>query len=353
MNILLTCAGRRNYLVEYFRKAMADCGQVYAADMNADVPALQEADKALVLPPIYQDGYLDNLVALCQMHQIRLLISLSDIEVKFLAEQRELFFKIGTIPIISSSEVVNTCLDKWATLAFLKSCGLPTPKTYLSLAMVRKALCREEIAFPLVVKPRWGSASISVDYVEDYKELEFAYNLTMSRIGRAALPQLGATDPERSVLIQEQLMGQEYGLDVINDLNGRYVTTFARRKLAMRAGETDRAVTVVNDQYTKLGEAIGQRLGHIGNLDCDVFMDGDCCYVLELNPRFGGGYPFSHTAGANLPAALVAWANGEEPKADWLRVRPNVTAAKCDGLIAIEKIRLEDSALLHTSAAGF
>src|SRR5713226_9890406 len=79
------------------------------------------------------------------------------------------------------------------------------------------------------------------------------------------------------------------------------------------AGETDRAITVKSTRLEALGGAIGRKLGHIGILDCDVIVIEDRCYVLDMNPRFGGGYPFSQMAGANLPAVLLAWANHERP----------------------------------------
>jgi carbamoyl-phosphate synthase large subunit len=279
--------------------------------------------------------YFDILLAICKQHQVRLLVPLNDLELPLLARQRERFLDIGTISVISSPDVINICFDKWATLGFLKSCGLTAPKTYLSLAEARKALSQGEIAFPLVVKPRWGTASIGIEYPEDDEELELAYEFVRKRLARTFLAEIHATDPERCILIQERLHGREYGLDVINDLDGRYVATFAKLKLAMRAGETDRSVTIKNSQLERLGEMIGQRLGHVGNLDCDVFVSEEHCYVLEMNPRFGGGYPFSHIAGANLPATLIAWANGEKPDEGWLRVEPNVRAAKCDRVVVI------------------
>src|SRR5690606_10426320 len=119
---------------------------------------------------------------------------------------------------------------------------------------------------------------------------------------------------------QERLNSPEYGLDVINDLQGRYVTTFARRKLAMRAGETDRAVTIADERFTKAGARIGTTLRHVGNLDCDVFLREEEPVVLEMNPRFGGGYPFSHAAGAHVPAALVAWASKRDIDPSWLKI---------------------------------
>lgn len=167
--------------------------------------------------------------------------------------------------------------------------------------------------------------------------MDLNYRLVKKLLPRTSLAEISANDPERCVLIQEQLFGHEYVLAVINDLNGSYVNTFVKRKLHMLSGETDRAIVVEDEQLQKLGEAISQKLGHIGNLDCDVIIGQNGCFLLEMNPRFGGGYPFFHIAGANLPAALIAWASGENHEPDWLRVRPNIMAAKFDCFSVIER----------------
>ncbi|MCW0212444.1 MAG: ATP-grasp domain-containing protein [Pseudonocardia sp.] len=334
-NVLLTCAGRRNYLVEYFRDAVRGTGRVLAADTDPDAPAMQEADTALVVPPVGRPDYVDHLLALCAEHRVRLVVSLNDLELPILARRRDEFLAIGTIPVVSTPAVIDTCTDKWATHRFLTGLGLPAPRTYLSLADARAALAEGELTFPVVVKPRWGTASIGIEYPRDLEELELAFRLTEIRIRRTIIAGMSDADPGRSVLVQEHLSGQEHGLDVVNDLAGRHVTTFAKRKLSMRAGETDRAMTVDDDQLRKLGEVLGRQLGHVGNLDCDVFVGDGQPYVLELNPRFGGGYPFSQVAGADLPAALVSWAEGRVPETAWLTVRPDVVAAKCDRLVGV------------------
>jgi carbamoyl-phosphate synthase large subunit len=138
-------------------------------------------------------------------------------------------------------------------------------------------------------------------------------------------------------VFQEWLDGQEYGMDIVNDFNGRHVATLARRKLAMRAGNTDRAITVADPALERLGQVLGRRLKHLGSLDCDVIATDGGYLVIDLNPRFGGGYPFSHMAGANIPAALVAWAEGTEPDPSWLRSRPGVVVSKNDGLTVIKE----------------
>jgi carbamoyl-phosphate synthase large subunit len=336
MNVMFTCAGRRNYLVKAFQEALRGRGQVFAADACAEAPALGWADKSFLLPPLSDASYFDALRTLCLEHSVLLLISLNDFELPVLARHSNRFLEVGTIPVISSPWVVETCFDKWKALQFLKASDLEAPETYLSLSDAREAVVRGNLTFPVVVKPRWGSASIGIAYPNNDQELESDYERTKKSFPWIFLQGIEGTDPEKGVVIQERLCGKEYGLDVVNDLDGHYVCTLVKRKLGMRAGETDRAITVKDSQLEELGRVIGRKLGHIGVLDCDAIVTEGGCYVLDMNPRFGGGYPFSHIAGANLPAALLAWANGERPDPCWLNVEPNITASKYDELLIVD-----------------
>ena len=74
MNVMLTCAGRRSYLVEIFKEAVGDRSRVFACDSSADAPALQKADKAFIVPRVDQEDYIDTLSAICDDHQIGLLV---------------------------------------------------------------------------------------------------------------------------------------------------------------------------------------------------------------------------------------------------------------------------------------
>jgi carbamoyl-phosphate synthase large subunit len=78
-------------------------------------------------------------------------------------------------------------------------------------------------------------------------------------------------------------------------------------------------------------------LGHIGNLDCDIFESDGRYYLLEMNPRFGGGYPFSHVAGANYPDAICTWIEGKDYCFDKFSRKYNQPFAKCDTLIRVLK----------------
>lgn len=319
VNVLLTCAGRRNYLVRFFREALRPPGRVLAADTVESAPALAAADESFLLPPLSDPSYIDRLFDLCQRQAVRLLIPLHDQELPVVAAHTDRFVTNGIQPVVSTPEVIAICFDKWMMFEYFRQHGFAAAKTYRSLAAAHMALTRGELTFPLVIKPRHGSASAGIAIVGDEAELAMAWSLAQRR--RVGTP-----------LVQEFLAGTEYGLDIINDLDGRYVTTVVKRKLGMRAGETDRAVTERDDRLERLGAQLGHALRHVGNLDCDVLLTDTGCYAIDLNPRFGGGYPFSHAAGIRLPSALLAWVNGLSADPAWFRFEPGVMAAKYDTL---------------------
>jgi carbamoyl-phosphate synthase large subunit len=116
------------------------------------------------------------------------------------------------------------------------------------------------------------------------------------------------------------------------------VTTLVRRKLRMRAGQTDRAESVLHETLESIGERIGRRLGHVGVLDCDAIANASGCYVVDINPRIGGGYPFSHLAGANIPAAIVAWMRDRQPDPAWLRATPGIRGARHDSFLRLDEL---------------
>jgi carbamoyl-phosphate synthase large subunit len=335
VNILLTWTGRRNYLIQCFKAAVGGRGQVIACDASELAPALAEADQRVILPPADRPDYLDVLLAVCRERRVRLLFPLCDVELAPLAQHADRFRALGTIPVLASPGVIATCLDKWASYQWLRSCDIPTPATYLTLEDARGALARGDLTFPLLLKPRWGSSSIGIEQVNNERELALGHEWGRIRMPRTVPGRPSEFDPEHCLLIQELVRGEEYGMDVVNGLDGRHVCTLGRQKLRMRSGETDRARTVRDGRLDRLGKALGERLEHIGNLDCDVMATERGVFVLDLNPRLGGGYPLSHLAGANLPAAFLAWANGEEADPAWFQPRAGVVAARCDRVVAV------------------
>lgn len=331
MNILFTCAGRRTYLLKYFKEQLAGSGLIVGTDMQLSAPALSVADVAEEVPAVYAENYIDVTLDICRRHNISLLLSLNDLELPILAANRAKFEAAGVKIVVSSEKVIDICFDKFKTAAFVGSIGLLTPKTFVDYNQAVEAIKSGELHFPLVLKPRWGSGSIGIEFVEDFDELEMVYRLLHKKIKKTILST--ASKGEDYILIQEKISGPEYGLDVMNDLDGNHVAVSVKRKLAMRAGETDKAVTVDNEEIRCIGKRLGEALHHVGNLDCDVLERDGKYYVLELNPRFGGGFPFSYEAGVNMPKAIIEWALGHSVDSSILQPIYGKMFAKCDYLV--------------------
>ena len=310
MNILFTCAGRRTYLLKYFKENLSEGDKIVATDMQLSAPALQVADVKIQVPAVYDPEYVNITLRICEEQKIDALFSLNDLELPILAENKARFEAIGVKVVVSDPKVIDIAFDKYKTAQWVESLGLTAPKTYVRLEDCKKALAAGEIDFPLFMKPRWGSGSIGLESIADMEELDIYYGLLMKKIKKTILATASVGD--EYIMIQEKLTGSEFGLDIMNGLDGKNIGVSVKQKLAMRAGETDKAVTADLPEVREMGRKIGEALGHIGNLDVDIMqrVDGAYC-VLELNPRFGGGFPFSYEAGVNFPKALIQMIKGE------------------------------------------
>ncbi|MCE5202249.1 MAG: ATP-grasp domain-containing protein [Synergistaceae bacterium] len=312
MNLLFTSVGRRSYLIQYFKEALNGEGIIHAANSEPHSPAFEYADRNVVTPIIYDKSYIQFMLDYCLFNNIDALIPLFDIDLPILSTNRHLFENIGVRLILSGEEAIGICNDKWHTYNFCRENNIAVPKTYLSLEDALCDVAQGKISFPVIIKPRWGMGSIAVFEADDESELRVLYRKAQKKIISSYLKYETHNRLDKGVLIQEKLNGQEYGMDVINDLNGRYQNTIVKKKYSMRSGETDCAETVDNIILKNLGCILSQRLKHIAILDVDLFMVGDTPYLLEMNARFGGGYPFSHLAGVNLPLAIIKWLNNEQ-----------------------------------------
>ena len=186
-----------------------------------------------------------------------------------------------------------------------------------------------EVSFPLMLKPRWGMGSIGIFQADDENELQVFYKKIKKSIFATYLKYESWADEDNCVLIQQKIDGEEYGLDVLNDLQGNYVTTIAKRKIAMRAGETDIAQIVDCTPFLGIGEELSKNLKHIANLDVDCFVIASHdIYVLELNCRFGGQYPFSHNAGVDFPKQIIEWLKGNGTQENLITPQIGVRSCK-------------------------
>lgn len=340
MHILFTCAGRRNYLIKYFKTALANKGKIFCADMDLTAPAMVDADVSIEVPNVYDKNYIDTLINIINTNHIDAVISLNDLELPILSKQKQhIETKTKTKILVSDSKVIDIAFDKMKTAHFLKNIGLQTPKTFTQYNNAIEALEKGEIDFPLVIKPRWGSASIGIDFVETKKELELSFKLQQLKLQKSILKNVSLIDFDNAILIQEKINGQEFGMDIVNDFEGHYIGSFVRKKLKMRSGETDKAISIIDSRFEKVGKIISKQLKHIGNLDCDIIEKNNTLYVLELNPRFGGGYPFSHEAKVDIPSMYIDWLKNGKNHFKFNNYTAGITTSKCDRMLHINPSR--------------
>lgn len=336
MNLLFTCVGRRNYLVDFFKRELSGSGIVVGADANKFASALSACDRAAIVPSVDSPEYVPALLEVCRQNNIGLLCPLNDLELPVLARADDEFKRAGVVAAVSSPAVVDTCFDKLASAAFLEKMDVASARVFTGIDEFSAAVASGEAGYPAVVKPRWGSGSIGVETARDARELRIVFDFIKHKLSSTILRNASLADWDRAVIIQPKLKGDEYGLDIVNDFSGNNVAVFVKRKIRMRAGETDMAQSCDIPQLSELGRKIGTALGHVGNLDCDVFFDGETATVLEMNPRFGGGYPFTHCAGGNVPKAYLAWAGGATaPRECFDNFRVGEIYSKCDTLVRV------------------
>lgn len=288
MNILILSAGTRNKIVQYFVKTLNGTGKVIATDMSNLAPAIYEADKYYIVPKMTAPEYLDVVLDICKKEEITGVLSLIDPELSLLAKNREKFEAIGTTVIGSTYALCEMSLDKFQMYRWLETHGYRCAKSYMDKEAFFADVDAGVITYPVFVKPARGSASISISKVYDREtvELLFAH--------------------EDGLMIQEFLDGQEIGADVYIDMvSHEVVSIFTKKKLKMRAGETDKAVSFKDEKLFALIERFVKDAGYNGQIDIDIFDVNDEYYISEVNPRFGGGYPHAFESGADHMKLII------------------------------------------------
>ena len=281
-NILILSCGTRNKVVQYFRKTFEGRGTIVCTDCSSLAPALYEADKHYIVPRMTDPGYLDVILDICKKEKISGVLSLIDPELSLLAENSERFSEVGTTVIGSSYDLCEMALDKMQMYQWLVTHGYRCARSWLNKDEFYAAVEAGEVTYPVFVKPYRGSASVSISKVNDKDTIEQLFS------------------HENDLMIQEFLNGQEIGADVYIDMiSGEIVSIFTKKKLVMRARETDKAVSFKDDKLFALIERFVNEAGYSGQIDIDIFDVNGEYYISEVNPRFGGGYPHAYECGCN------------------------------------------------------
>lgn len=288
MNILILSAGTRNKIIQYFKRAVGDTGKVIATDMSEFAPAVYEADKFYKVPRITEDGYIDIIYDICKKEKISGVLSLIDPELSLLAQHKVDFEALGVTVIGSSYNLCERALNKMQMYEWLKSHGYNCARSYVDKEAFYTDVEAGVITYPVFVKPVRGSASIAISKVYDKETIELLFS------------------HNDNLMIQEFLNGQEIGADVYIDMISREVVSiFTKKKLLMRAGETDKSVSFKDEKLFALIEMFVKESGWLGQIDIDIFEVDSEYYISEVNPRFGGGYPHAYECGCDHMRFIV------------------------------------------------
>lgn len=281
-NLLILSAGTRNKVVQYFKQTFAGRGKIVATDMSPLAPAIYEADTYYIVPPMTAPDYLEHVYDICKKEQIKGVLSLIDPELSLLAQHEGDFQRLGVTVIGSSHDLCELSLDKYNMYLWLKAHNYYCAKSYNDVGMFSRAIRQGDVSFPVFVKPRYGSASISISQADDMETVDLLFG------------------HEQNMMAQEFLRGQEIGADVYIDMiSGEVISVFTKKKIKMRAGETDKSVSFKAPELFALIEGFVKEAGFRGQIDIDIFEVEGKYYISEVNPRFGGGYPHAFECGCN------------------------------------------------------
>lgn len=288
-NILITSAGRRVSLVKSFQKTLSNYNQnakVFTTDMNPKLSsACMVSDGYFEVPRVSDENYLSLLKDICKKNKICMIIPTIDTELEILSLAKEEFLKEGIHIIISSKEICNTFFLKSKTEEFFVKSGFKTPLRVKDLATCD---------YPVFAKFDNSSCSIGAKKVYSREEAK-----EMAK--------------DENYVFQEFIDGDEYTVDVYMDRHSNPICIVPRLRLEVRAGEISKGLCVKDEKIIHEIKALCKKLqGAHGCITIQLFKTKKDIIFIEINPRFGGGYPLSYESGANFAKFLFEEYLGNE-----------------------------------------
>lgn len=281
-NILITSAGRRVSLVKNFKQTLAKynkTGKVYTTDMNPDLSsACLVSDGFFKVPRVSDKTYIDILKDICKKNNISIIVPTIDTELEILANVKNDFLKENISISISSEWICSVFSLKNSTEKFFLENDFKTPKNIDNLSTCK---------YPIFAKLNNSSCSIGAKKVysqEEAKELS----------------------KDKNYIFQEFIQGEEFTVDVFMDRDSQVISVVPRKRLEVRAGEISKGLTCKDEGIIKSIKSLCKKLnGGYGCLTIQLFKTNDSIIFIEINPRFGGGYPLSCESGADFAQFLI------------------------------------------------
>jgi carbamoyl-phosphate synthase large subunit len=281
MNILITSAGRRVSLVKAFKKELTAYfpkAKVFAADANPQLSsACRVADGWFKVPRLNSSNYITELIKKCKSNSISIIIPTIDTELMLLAENKEALETKSIKVILSSLEFVKKCRNKRVIHKFFKSKGIVPAKEY----------SKDNFKLPVFIKPVDGSGSVNTFLIEnkdDFIEDHFQDDRFMF---------LEYIDLQKFT---------EYTCDLYYGKDCKLKCVIPRKRIKIRDGEVNKSKTEKNELMAHIKKHLSHIEGAHGCLSAQFFFNDLTKKIIgiEINPRFGGGYPLTYLAGGNF-----------------------------------------------------
>jgi len=285
MNLLVTNIGRRSYFVNFLvdLKKKKKNLKIFLADHDIGAAGMNIENTIKLKIPLVSEGeskYFSAIKRIISNFKINLLIPCTNYDLNILSKKKKYFEEKKCILSVSSHSLVQKLLDKKKTYRLCKSSKINIPKIYEHVSDIKKSSNKK-----FIKKRQFGYSS---------KDIKIIFN-----------PQ--KKDFEKNFIVQNYISGNELHFDILNNFQGNFVSCCVKKKLSMRDGETYKAITLLKKKYVKLARKISKIFKHVGNLDCDAIEDKNGkVYFIDFNPRFGGGYPFTHHSGFNYLSIILS-----------------------------------------------
>lgn len=307
VNVLITGMGATTAIsvLKGLRKQRELDVRIIGTDINEGnrIAGSSLCDKFYKVPYAVEDTYIPKLLEICEMENVRIIFPIIDIELEIIASAIEKFKDKGIFLWLSESKTVEICNDKYNTFRFFKENGFPTPESWLPDEIENM---KDQLPYPVIIKPRNGVSSRDVHKIDSYKEL-------LSVVKKVKRP-----------LIQECLRGKEYTIDVLCDSNSNALIAVPRERIETKAGISYKGVTIKDQKLINYGSTIAEKLHIKGACNIQCIVDNGASKFFEVNPRLSGTLPLTIAAGVNVPLLLVKMALGEKILKDDLDFKEGV-----------------------------
>lgn len=286
--VLITSAGRRVGLLESFQTAARTLNldfPVFACDLEPELSAAcARAHTAFKVPPCDDPCYTEAVLEIAAKTGAKLIVPTIDPELMTLAEASPDFAKIGARVHVSDPDTIAVVRDKARTAQVLGAAGVPVPQTVMLETLKAEP---DRLAWPVFLKPAGGSASRGLAVINSPQDLP--------------------EHTDEPMIAQDCLKGPEYTINMFIDAQGRLQSAIPHKRLSIRAGEVEKGRTERRADLKSMAEGIAAALPGLRGVACFQVLDDPMKgpRVIEINARFGGGYPLADAAGATFARWLL------------------------------------------------